>query len=246
MSNITCSLWSSILSAEPFDSPAGANPYGDLPYARPQRLAVFGGSFDPIHNGHLQLASRIIELGHADEILFVPAFRPPHKAEMTLSPALDRLNMLRLALEPFVDFSYSDIELQRAEEFSYTYDTLSIFRKLYPDCELFFIMGMDSLRHLPEWHRASELVQHFKFIVYPRPEVLPPAYTSLAQAFGERNALKLLGSVLSGDELLLSDLSSSAIRAGCARGEDQAHALPAAVWKYIVEQRLYQQIESSQ
>jgi len=82
-----------------------------LPFARSQRLAVFGGSFDPIHNGHLQLARRIIELGQADEVLFVPAFRPPHKAEGALSPALDRLAMLKLALEPFVDFSYSDIEL---------------------------------------------------------------------------------------------------------------------------------------
>ncbi len=228
------------MSADPFVSPSGAGPYGDLPFARSQRLAVFGGSFDPIHNGHLQLARRIIELGQADEVLFVPAFRPPHKAAGALSPALDRLAMLKLALEPYVDFSYSDIELQRSEEFSYTFDTLTIFRKIYPDCEISFIMGMDSLRHLPEWHRASELVQHFKFIIYPRPGVMPPAYTTLAQAFGERNAMKLFGSVLSGDDIALSELSSSAIRAACARGEDMEHAMPVPVWKYIVEHRLYQ------
>ena len=234
------------MSADPFVSPTGVGPNGDLPFARSQRLAVFGGSFDPIHNGHLQLARRIIELGQADEVLFVPAFRPPHKAEGALSPALDRLAMLKLALEPFVDFSYSDIELQRAEEFSYTYDTMTILRKIYPDCEICFIMGMDSLRHLPEWHRASELVQHFKFIIYPRPGVMPPAYTTLAQAFGERNAMKLFGSVLSGDDIVLSELSSSAIRAACARGEDLEQALPVPVWKYIVEHHLYQSASHAQ
>lgn len=228
------------MSADPFVSPDGTGPAGDLPYARSQRLAVFGGSFDPVHNGHLQLARKIIDLGLADEVLFVPAFRPPHKVEKSLSAAIDRLAMLKVALEPYVDFSYSDIELQRAEEFSYTYDTLNIFRKLYPDCEISFIMGMDSLRHLPEWHRASELVQHFKFIVYPRPDVLPPAFTTLAQAFGERNAMKLLGSVLDENDIVLSDLSSSVIRDACARGEDMEHALPVSVWKYIVEHRLYQ------
>ncbi|MBN2452226.1 MAG: nicotinate (nicotinamide) nucleotide adenylyltransferase [Lentisphaeria bacterium] len=205
--------------------------------ARPTRLAVFGGSFDPIHNGHLALAQAVVEAAHADEVLFVPALRPPHKKSRRLTAGEHRLEMLRLAIEPFPAFSVSDIELRREEGYSYTFDTMTVLRRVFPEPDLAFLMGMDSLAELHKWHRAGELVQHFDFIVYPRPGVACPSLAELSDRFGTRNARTLLAAVKA--DLPQFTISASQVRQIRARGVDIGSCCPAEVCRYIEVHGLY-------
>ena len=236
-----------------------------LPLPRHRKIAVFGGSFDPIHNGHLMMAEYILARGLADEILFIPSAIPPHKAGMTVATPEQRLEMVRLATAYNERFSYSDMELRR-EGKSYSFDTMSMLQKLYPDHLFSFIIGMDSLVQLHSWYRASELVQRVDFIIYPRPNVEPPAYLDLCAAFGNRNAVKLLNSVLPlhdsvvtyepsevvGEpdkrvvtefDLPRSVLSSTEIRKALAekRLQELQGALPEPVLNYITENNLYRE-----
>ncbi len=205
-------------------------------------LAVFGGSFDPVHYGHLKLARAIIDRRLADEVLFVPAGHPPHKSEGALTPAEDRMEMLRLALAGETGFGTSDIELNRAEGFTYTIDTLTILAQVFPDHDLVFLLGMDSLRDLHKWYRAPELVAHHRLMVYPRPGVRPPAYVELTQRFGVRNAHKLFDSIL--EDFPLFDLSSSRIREALAAKRRIEGLCPEAVERYIYSHSLYGAVPS--
>lgn len=212
---------------------------GGLPFARTRRMAVFGGSFDPIHNGHLQIANYILDKGLADEVLFIPALNPPHKDSGLLAMPMHRMDMLRIALNGREGFSYSDIELRRDGRKSYTYDTMVVLMKIYPDYKMSFVIGMDSLQMLNKWYRAAELVQLVDFIVYPRPDCVMPAYIDLTHAFGPRNAHRLMASVLPEDELQMSPVSSTGIRAGILDGKDMSGMVPPGVWEYIEDNKLY-------
>lgn len=213
------------------------NPLADMPLSRPERLAVFGGSFDPVHNGHLALARQIVAGDHADEVMFVPARRPPHKLGRALTPGEHRLAMLRLAIADDEAFSVSDIELTRSEGLSYTFDTLAALRLVFPEPVLFFLLGMDSLADLHKWHRAGELVQHVEFLVYPRPGVTCPSLAELSDRFGVRVARKLLASVR--EELPQFAFSSSDVRQAKAAGRDIEGLCPEPVCQYIEMHGLY-------
>lgn len=212
------------------------------PQPRSYRLAVFGGSFDPVHSGHLNLAAEVVAQSLADEVMFVPALCPPHKPGRLSAPAADRLAMLQLALDGQAPFSCSDIELQRGGPASYTIDTMSVLSKVYPDCELFFLLGMDSLESLHTWHRAGELVQRFNFIVYPRPGVMAPSLHVLDSHFGPRSARKLTSAIVTGEALPLWDISSSQLRQLCAVSAPTVGLLPDPVREYIDAHALYRHV----
>lgn len=211
----------------------------DLPLAKAPRLAVFGGSFDPVHNGHLALAQAVVAADLADEVLFIPARRPPHKQTRELSSGHHRLEMLRLAIEQSPACSVSDIELERSEGFSFTFDTLSVLRQVFPEHGLYFLLGMDSLRDLHTWHRAGELVQHFDFIVYPRPGIPCPSLAELTDRFGSRAGRKLLAAVKA--DLPQFPFSSTEVRQACAEGIDLSRFCPQPVCRYIQSHGLYHQ-----
>ncbi len=200
------------------------------------RLAVFGGSFNPVHNGHLFLAGEVIRRGLADEVIFVPAGVPPHKPCDGLLPGAVRLELLEEAVKPFPEFSVSDIELQQADTPSYTITTLDMLRGAFPGKEIVFLMGMDCLAELHTWHRAEELAAQFNFLVYPRPGVAVPKAPELADRFGNRHALKLLASVM---DAPLLPVSASQVRTLCAEGKSLAGLVPAGVIRLIGERKLY-------
>ncbi len=116
---------------------------------RKHRIALFGGTFDPIHNGHLLMAEAARESHHLERILFVPAGFPPHKRAPRAS-ARERLRMVRLALRGNPSFGVSDWEI-RQNRVVYTYETLEHFRRRYPEASLYFVLGSDALKKLPHW-----------------------------------------------------------------------------------------------
>ncbi len=204
------------------------------PSARP-RLAVYGGTFDPVHVGHLFLAGEVVRNGFADEVLFVPALIPPHKQTRQPTSAEHRLAMLQRALSIHDCFSVSDIELQRQGP-SYTIYTLETLRQTFPEHQILFLIGMDSLLELHTWHRANELVQHFRFLIFPRPNVRLPSFAELSSFFGNRDARKLLDSIVA---TRLIDVSATEIRECCREGTTLAGMVTDAVYEYIVEHGLY-------
>ena len=203
---------------------------------RTPRIAVLGGSFDPVHTGHLLVAGAILRQGLADEILFVPAKRPPHKLDRILTPAKHRLAMLQAAIEEFPQFGMSDIELQREDGPSYTIDTLETLKRIYNDSDLAFVMGMDSLAEIHTWYRATELVNRYDFLVYPRPGFEPPTRLHLNDQFGAHNAAKLLNSIVRTPGI---QVSSTDIRRAASVERCLAGLVPAAVARYIEDNRLY-------
>jgi len=215
----------------------------ELKLSRKPRLAVFGGTFDPVHNGHLLIAGDLLRRELVDEVLFVPARVAPHKLAAAVSAPEHRLAMLALALAAVPAFSISDIEIRRREQSSYTIDTLDLLKAAYPGHELFFVMGMDSLNELHLWHRSAELISRYRFMIFPRPAVEPPPYAALAGHFGARNARKLFDAVL---EMHGVDISATVIRQTQARGQTLAGLVPAAVRDYILEHELYQNVEDSE
>ncbi len=212
-------------------------PIPEMPERAPKpKMAVFGGSFDPIHNGHLFIAGSLLRSGLADEVLFVPAKNPPHKADLELTPGADRLAMLQKATAAHPGLSVSDIELERDDGPSYTIDTMETLSRVFTEHRLLFVMGMDSLRDLSGWYRSGELVNRFDFLVYPRPGVRIPSSVELNPHFGPRNTKKLLDAVV---DLPLLPISATAVRAAVARGGSLAGLVSDGIVDYIRKARLY-------
>jgi len=134
------------------------------------RVCLFGGTFDPPHIGHLLIAQVAGEQWGADEVIFIPASVPPHKAPEGVSAAADRLALVQEAIADFPLFSVSRVELERSGP-SFTADTVVAIRKQRPDAKLAFLLGADMLDSFPEWERVEELVTHADLLAAPRPHV---------------------------------------------------------------------------
>lgn len=210
----------------------------DIPVSRHPRIAVFGGSFDPIHNGHVTVAREAIRQDLADEVMFVPANQPPHKPDIKLISSKHRMAMLELIVSGNRGFSVTDVELQDEGDTSYTIDTLETLQRAFPDYDLVFIIGMDSLTQLHTWHRASELVHKFDFIVYPRPGYLMPSFSELSVNFGAKLATKLGNSVVDIEPI---DIAATEIREMIGKKRSAVDLLPQEIVDYIQDNKLYQQ-----
>jgi nicotinate-nucleotide adenylyltransferase len=186
------------------------------------RLAIFGGTFDPVHKAHLAVARAAADRFRLDRVLLIPAGRPPHKQGGARAPYEDRVRMAEIATagDPRLRVS----RLEQGTERSYSIDTIEKLRaQLSPDDELFFIIGADAFAEIHTWHRWREVAASVKFIVVSRPnaEYAPP---------GEISYEKL--------DTLSLDISSSGIRRALNAGERPA-SLPAEVLDYIETHRLY-------
>jgi nicotinate-nucleotide adenylyltransferase len=166
----------------------------------------------------------------------VPARQPPHKVDLDLTPAEHRLAMLRLALAMYPEFSVSDIELSRGVGPSYTFDTLDTLRQVFPEHAIRFLLGVDNLCDLHRWYRATELVQHYDFLIYPRAGIPVTSYATLSAHFGGRGARKLIGSVVTLPEM---PVVATEIRADLAAGRSVAGRCPESVLLYVREHGLY-------
>lgn len=196
-------------------------------------LGILGGTFDPVHNGHLILADVAQNQLNLGVVLFIPAGQPWLKTERIITPAEHRLQMLRLALADRADFRISEIEIKRSGP-TYTIDTLTALKEApYAEDELFFILGQDILMQLPKWHEAPDLVQLCYLVAAPRPGVKKPDLKALeAEIPGITQRVMLMKEPQVG-------ISASDIRERVARGLSVRHLVPEPVNQYIKEQRLY-------
>ena len=133
------------------------------------KLAIFGGSFDPVHNEHIRLAEAAIQTLGLDKLLVMPAYEPPHKPLKKLSPDLDRLETCRLAFSTVEKAEVCDYEITQGGT-SYTYLTCRHFRKLYPDAEIFWLVGGDMLRDFPTWKEPLSILNDVTLAVCGREE----------------------------------------------------------------------------
>jgi nicotinate-nucleotide adenylyltransferase len=192
-----------------------------------KQIGIMGGTFDPIHYGHLLAAEQAREQAGLDEVWFMPAGIPPHKERAGISSARDRLRMVELAVADHPSFRVIDVELHR-EGPSYTYDTMLQLTKDYPDCRFSFIIGGDMVEILPSWHRFDELKQLVRFIGLAR----PGAKYDMAESSRYVTFL----------EMPAWDLSSTLIRQKAAAGKSIRYLVPPSVERYIKEQRLYESV----
>jgi len=199
------------------------------------KIAVFGGTFDPPHNGHINLAKSVLEGYHADKVLFVPAPNPPHKLHKNISPFERRMEMLKLAAGDSELFEFSDIEQRRLPEPSFTIKTMAELSALHPNDELFWLIGSDSLRQLHLWYKSEELVHNFNLMIYPRPGDRI-SYDELTRNWQKKDAQKLYESAL---ELPVFDISSTEIRERINAGEETSELITPSVAVYIAEHSLY-------
>lgn len=186
------------------------------------KIGILGGTFNPIHIGHLILAEEAREKLGLDKIIFVPAYLPPHKDTMNIAPAKVRLDLVKLAIAGNKSFGVSDLEIRRDGR-SYTIDTLKELKKAYPQDELYFIIGSDLLKYLEEWKDLDEIIKMIKFIAATRPgyplEKIPSYITTLP--------------------IRAVDISGFEIRQAIKEGKSFRYLVPEAVFRHITKKGLY-------
>ncbi len=196
-------------------------------------IGVLGGTFDPVHNGHIMVAEEVRASLALSEVIFLPTGQPWLKAERQISPAEHRIQMLRLAIAGKPYFKLSTIEIERAGA-SYAVDSMGELKKQFgAEAELVFILGWDSLAQLPRWKEPSRLLALCRLVAVPRPGYRLPDLGSLEAAIpGLSQRLVLL-------EKPEIAISATEIRKRVAQGLSISHLVPGPVAEYIRQHKLY-------
>ena len=204
------------------------------------RIGVFGGTFDPVHLGHLILAEQCREQGRLDEVWFVPAGRPPHKQHHAVTPFRHRAEMLRLATAGHAAFRVNELENERPG-LSYTVDTLDELKKIQPGAEWFLLVGSDTLAELHEWHDPAGIVRRARLLVMARggERVLSAEELRAALKLPETERVSL--DVVEAPRV---EISSRDLRRRAAEGRSLRYLVPRAVECYVEEKGLYRESAS--
>ena len=192
--------------------------------AQVSKLGIYGGTFDPIHNGHLILAREALEQLQLDRVVFIPAAASPHKREQTTAAPAARLEMLQAAVEGEPRFEVSDVELRRPPP-SFTVDTIEELQRREPHSEIYYLIGSDNLPRLETWHRFEDLQKLVRFVVLTRgAEPIDERYTTIRR---------------------LIDVSATDIRNRVATGRSIRYLVPASVAEIIRRHQLYKDTAKS-
>ena len=186
------------------------------------KIGILGGTFNPVHIGHLILAEEAREKLALDKIIFIPAALPPHKDNFNIAPAQDRLEMLKLAVKGNKFFAVSDIEIKRKGP-SYTIDTLNAFKAKFGRDELYFIIGSDLLKYLSEWKDLGQIIKMIKFLVATRPGYPLEQIPSYIQTLAIRAV----------------DVSGFEVRRCIKENKSFRYLVPDTVFNYINKNKLY-------
>ena len=203
------------------------------------RLGIFGGTFDPIHTGHLILAEFCRDAQKLDRVLFVPAGTPPHKRDRQITSTDVRKEMVEMVIAGHPAFQLSTLECDRDGP-SYTVDTLQGIQEQFPDDELFLILGQDMLSDLVNWYQPEKIIQTAHLIVGTRPGYQPPPADDSELNSAIQRAIS--GKV----DLPGIEISSSMIRHRIANGQSVRYTLPRAVEALILAKGLYERPEGAQ
>jgi nicotinate-nucleotide adenylyltransferase len=199
------------------------------------RLGVFGGTFDPVHTGHLILAEQCREQGRLDRVLFIPAARPPHKQETPLTPFHLRVEMLELSVAGQPAFQIDELEKDRPGP-SFTVHTLEELRRRQPADEFFLLLGSDTLHDLKHWYQPERIAELAGFLVVMRPDWPAFSEEDLAASLKLRDRAALRYHLI---RTPLIDISSRDIRRRVGEGRSIRYLLPRGVEAYIHDKQLY-------
>lgn len=195
------------------------------------KIALFGGTFDPVHNGHIALARRVLEDFSLDKIIFIPAGTPPHKKGRKITDAAHRYRMVTLATKDNPRFLVSDFEINSKTP-NYSYLTIPHFKELFPEDEIFFLVGGDSFQDFPDWKCYRKLLALCTFLVVPRPGISGPQY--LEKFHGDETPPRVHFV-----KNFAYDISSTDIREKLSKGMTALSDVPPCVLDYILKNRLY-------
>jgi nicotinate-nucleotide adenylyltransferase len=215
-----------------------------------ERVGLFGGTFDPIHCGHIRAAGEVLERFLLARVLFIPSFIPPHKERMGIAPACDRLRMVELACREESRFAASSIEVDAGEK-SYSIITLEKVKRIYPGARTFFILGVDAFLEIETWRDHERVLEECLFIVMTRPGYrLEQADLALGGSLREKihhiSADEKISEDLFGTRRIFFlpiralNISSTEIRRRIMAGENIKDLVPDGVGDYILLHHLYQ------
>lgn len=192
------------------------------------KVCLFGGTFDPPHLGHLIIAQTIFEAENFDQIVFVPAYQPPHKNGIKVSPVDQRLEMLKIAIKENPNFILSDLEIQR-KGLSYSIDTIIDYKEQNSlnSNELFYLMGSDSLKQFKKWKNTKKIIDECRVIVAIRPGFRPSAIPNWILAKIQFASIPRI------------EISSTTIRNRWADDKTIRYMVTESVWQYINKNKLY-------
>ncbi|MBI5076638.1 MAG: nicotinate (nicotinamide) nucleotide adenylyltransferase [Nitrospirae bacterium] len=215
------------------------------------KLGILGGTFNPIHFGHLRAAEEAHELAGLDRVIFIPSGNPPLKAE-DIAPARHRYAMAKRAINKNPHFDLLDLEC-RTRQKSYTVTTLEKLHQLYPDDTLHFMLGIDAFLDIPNWYRPERLLSLAHFLILSRPGCRFAALSTSPYLSVSKETLRKLDAgtipsysttLTNGNAVLLLNISpvnisATDIRTRMAAGKSAKYLLPAAVESYIISHKLY-------
>lgn len=199
-----------------------------------KRIGILGGTFNPIHLGHINMAKSAYRQCGLDKVLIMPAKNPPHKVGKIIASEEHRSNMCRLAIQDYPYMEFSDFEIKR-DGLSYSVITLTLLKKQYD--ELFFIIGADSLYDMENWYQPDRVLALATMVVIPREDARESILDLRAQADYLEDKYNANIVIVDCPKI---DISSTAVRKSFEVGEPMAEALDSRVYEYIVKEKLYE------
>lgn len=214
-----------------------------------EKIGLFGGTFNPIHSGHLQAAAEVKSRFGLVRILFIPSYIPPHKEIRDIASAGDRMRMVELAVRNRPGFVASGIEVE-ARKTSYSIDTLERIKKTWPEARIFFLLGVDAFLDIGTWREYERVIRECRFIVMARPGFRLETARKVMDGRLESVMMEIAAGGPVAEEILdrirvflapigALDISSTDIRERLRRGESVAGLVPEAVRSFIEERKLY-------
>jgi nicotinate-nucleotide adenylyltransferase len=216
-----------------------------------QRLGILGGTFNPIHSGHLAAAEEVRDRLKLEKVIFIPSFLPPHKIDEEIPSAVQRQEMVRLAIKGNAQFTVSDMEIRRGGR-SYTIDTMEALQQSHPGAELYFLTGLDSFLEIRTWKDWDRLLTLCSFVVLSREgyrfrDIAQLGFLDVPeQELSALDAREKDQVVITGESrpvylerVPFYDISSTDIRMRVREGRSIKYHLPEAVEHYIIENKLY-------
>ncbi|KPK76708.1 MAG: hypothetical protein AMJ79_05720 [Phycisphaerae bacterium SM23_30] len=199
-------------------------------------ILLFGGTFDPIHHGHLIIARAAAEQLQVEKVILIPSAQPPHKTNAAVSTTKDRLRMTQLAVAGDTLFEVSDCELQRRGP-SYTLETVRYFRGLYgAEIQLYWLIGADSVGELLSWYRIEQLVDECIIVTASRPDYHLDQFSALQPALKEKQIKRIKKHILNTPMI---DISATEIRRRAGQNLSIYYLTTPKVANYIINRRLY-------